>query len=217
MKKLTDTLAYLLGLTCTAAFLHCAPMKPEAGNSSQTGNPAVAAMLYNPGGSPAVHAKVRFCPHNYNPQPDSGVGTVDSTLTDANGNYIITLSAGSTYTITASSDSGMAYKDSITAIKGDTVRPDPDTLRPAGTIKGIVLLENGGDPTTVYILFMGTRTFTMPDALGNFTSDSMAGGTYRVRVLTTTQNYKTLDTTFSVIAGTQTMLSDEADCDVDMG
>ncbi|HAJ80538.1 MAG TPA: hypothetical protein DCO75_12305, partial [Fibrobacteres bacterium] len=35
---------------------------PIAGNGTQTGNPTVASMLYNPGGSPAKHAKVVFYP-----------------------------------------------------------------------------------------------------------------------------------------------------------
>ncbi|MGA2506699.1 MAG: hypothetical protein ABSF80_04400 [Chitinispirillaceae bacterium] len=177
------------------------------GSGTETGNARVTAMVYNRGGSPAKHATVRFCTHDYNPQPGHSSGAVDSTTTDTNGNYSITLDSATTYTVTASSDSGLAYQDSVTTIKNETVKPPPDTLKPAGTIKGIVRLENGGDPTTVFILFMGTRTFTWPnDTSGSFTSDSMAAGTYRVRILTTLPNYKTLDMNLSVIAGTVNVL-----------
>jgi len=195
MRKLT--LLVLCGSTAFLLAVQCA----NPGSGTETGNGLVTAMLYNPGGSPAANADVRFCHHDNDPRPGHDSGVVGSTKTDANGNYTITLDPGP-YTIEASGDSGLAYQDLITAVKGDTVRPNPDTLKPAGSIKGIVRLEEGGDPTTVFILFMGTRTFTWPDdTSGSFTSDSMAAGTYRVRILTTTPNYKTLDTNLGVIAG----------------
>jgi hypothetical protein len=205
MKEIKQAVGMALALAVALLIARCA--SPIAGNTSETGNSKIASLLYNPGGTPAANAKVRFCPHDYNPRPDSGSGTVDSTTTDANGNYAVTLPAG-TYTLTASSDSGMAYQDAITAIKGDTVRPHPDTLRPAGTIHGTVRLEEGGDLTTIFILFMGTRTFTMPDSFGNFTSDLMAGGRYRVKILTTTPDYVPLDDTLKVTAGQNDTLPD---------
>ncbi|HAJ80539.1 MAG TPA: hypothetical protein DCO75_12310, partial [Fibrobacteres bacterium] len=130
----------------------------------------------------------------------------DSTVTDTNGNYSIKLDSG-TYTITATGDSGLAYQDSIKVINGDTAKLPSDTLKPAGRLCGTVRLEEGGDPTTVFILFMGTRTFTWPDdSSGSFTTDSMAEGKYRIRIITTLDNYKTLDTVLSITSGrTDTM------------
>jgi hypothetical protein len=202
-------------LLITALVPGCALLRCVSPNSggTETGDGKISAMLHNPGGSPAAHAKVIFYPVNYNPHT-GGLGktasavSVDSTTTNDSGNFTITLPVD-TYTMQASGDSGLAYQDSIKAVKDSTVRPDPDTLKPAGSIKGIVRLEEGGDPTTVFILFMGTHTFTFPDdTSGSFTSDSMAAGTYRVRILTTTPNYKTLDTTLRVIAGTQNVMPD---------
>ena len=196
-----------LAIVCAGLLLmECAN---ATGGSTETSS-KISSMVYNPGGSPAKHAKVRFYPVNYNPRT-GGLGktaaTIDSTYTDTNGNYVITLDTGIYYTIQAGSDSGLTFNDSVKTFKDSTVRPDPDTLKPAGSIKGIVRLEEGGDPTTVFILFMGTRTFTFPDdTSGSFTSDSMAAGNYRVRILTTTPNYRTLDTTLRVIAGTQNVL-----------
>jgi hypothetical protein len=201
---------FLILVTTVLPFCYCGLNPPDAGNSSQVGNPVVS-MLYNPDGSPAIHAKVYFYPVNYNPHT-GGLGktvlaaSVDSTTTDSNGNYIATLDSG-TYNILASGSGNLAYQDSINTIKDDTARPNPDTLHPAGSIRGVVLLEEGGDPTTAFILFMGTKTFTFPDdTTGAFTSDSMAAGDYRVRIITTTPNYRTLDTTLRVIAGTQNVL-----------
>jgi hypothetical protein len=175
------------------------------GGSTETSS-KVASMLYNPGGTPAVSAKVYFRHHDNDPRPGFDSGVVDSTATDANGNYSVTLDPG-TYTIEASGDSGLAYMDSVTVINDSTVRPDPDTLKPAGTIRGVVRLEEGGDPTTIFILFMGTRTFTWPDdTFGNFSSGAMAEGDYRVKILTTTPNYEVMDTSFMITAGIDSVL-----------
>jgi hypothetical protein len=194
--------------TSLLAFAACSPVSNDGG--THTGNP-VASMLYNPDGSPAKHAKVIFYPVNYNPRTGglnktASAGSVDSTTTDNNGNYTITLDTG-TYNVLANGDSGLAFQDSITVTKGDTVKPPADTLKTPGTIQGIVQLQPGDDSRTVFILFMGTHTFTMPtDSMGNFTSDNMAAGHYSVRIITTTPNYKVLDTNLSVIAGTANVL-----------
>jgi hypothetical protein len=196
---LTTVIAIVIVLTCGR--------NPIAGNGTQTGNPVIA-MLYNPDGSPAVNAKVCFYHRDNDPRPDSGEGVIDSALTDTNGNYTVTLAAG-TYTIVANGDSGLAYKDSVAVTGGDTIRPAPDTLRPAGSVRGVVRLEEGGDPRTIFVLFMGTRTFTWPDdSLGNFTSGLMAEGRYRVRLITTTPDYLPLDDTLEVTAGREDTLAD---------
>jgi hypothetical protein len=196
-------IASMLYLTCTTPTGH-------TGTATETEN--VAAILYNPHGSPAAHAKVKFYPRNYNPRT-GGLGKtaastvkIDSTTTDANGNYIAKLDTG-TYTILASGDSGLAYQDSITVIKGDTTKPVADTLKPAGSIKGVVQLQPGDDARTVFILFMGTHSFTTPDdAIGNFTAPDLAEGKYRVRILTTLDNYAVMDTSLSAVAGKDSVL-----------
>src|SRR5271157_1033275 len=198
----------LLPLAVAVVAIQC--MNPNGGTGSSTES-RVTAMVYNPGGTPAAHAKVMFYPVNYNPHTGglgktATVATVDSTTTDANGNYTATLDSG-TYNIIASGGGNLAYQDSITVTKGDTVKPPPDTLKVPGTIQGIIQMQPGDDARTVFILFMGTHTFTMPvDIAGNFTTDNMAAGTYSVRIITTTPNYKVLDTNLNVIAGTVNVL-----------
>ena len=135
MKTRTITLAL------TAAFaigiLSYCGRNPIAGNGTQTGNP-VASMLYNPDGTPAAHAKVYFYPVNYNPHTGAlgktaAAASLDSTTTNDSGNYIATLDSG-TYNVLASLSGNLAYQDSITTIKGDTVKPPADTLKTPGTI-----------------------------------------------------------------------------------
>ncbi|MGA2508274.1 MAG: hypothetical protein ABSF80_12445 [Chitinispirillaceae bacterium] len=184
---------------------------PLAGNGSQTPNGQVSAMVYNPDGTPAAHAKVMFYPINYNPHTGgldktATATTVDSTTTNDSGNYTATLDTG-TYNIIANGSGNMAYQDSIRAIGGSAVHPPTDTLKTPGTIRGIVQLQPGDDPETVFILFMGTYTFSMPiDTTGTFTTAAMAAGSYWVRILTSLPNYQVLDTNLTVIAGTQNVL-----------
>ena len=161
-----------------------------AGNSTQTGNPTVVAMLYNPGGSPAVNATVRFCKSGSDPRNDSGY----STVTDAHGNYTATLDTG-VYNIIARGDSGMAFRDSIKVIKGDTVKPPPDTLKAPGSIRGVIRLQPGDDARTVFILLMGTNTWTKPDdSTGKFTVANLAEAAYDLRFISSLDNYGVLDT-----------------------
>jgi alpha-tubulin suppressor-like RCC1 family protein len=185
----------------TALLLTCQSLvNPDVGNTK------ITAMLYNPGGSPAANAKVCFYPHDYDPHSGQGSGAADSTSTDANGNYTIDLDSG-TYNILANGDSGLAFQDSVKAARGAIVHPPACTLKTPGTIRGMVQLEPGDDSRTVFILFLGTHSYTTPDdASGNFISEPMAGGKYRVRILTTLPDYEVLDTSLTVIAGTQNVL-----------
>jgi dihydrofolate reductase len=193
LASITCGITAILLLTCQSL------VNPEAGTAR------VTAMLYNPGGSPAVNAKVCFFPNDYNPQTGQGSGSSDSTETDADGNYTITLDSG-TYNILANGDSGLAFQDSIRVAHGSKVHPPACTLRTPGTIGGVVELEQGGDPRSVIVLFMGTRTFTTADADGNFVSEPMAGGKYRVRILTTLPDYEIMDTGFVVRAGRDSVI-----------
>jgi hypothetical protein len=202
MKTYTKILTYLLSLSCTAAIMHCSPLKPEAGNSSQTGNP-VASMLYNPDGSPAVSAKVCFYRHDDDPR---GSHAVDSTSTDAHGNYSKKLDTG-TYNILATLDTVATFQDSIIVTQGDTTRPPADTLRSLGSISGKIELQGTDDPRTVFILFMGSNTFTRPtDTQGNFTATNMAKGKYPVTLLTTLDDYDVMDTSFVITAGRDSVI-----------
>jgi hypothetical protein len=187
---------------CLFLFVTCT--NNVAGNSIKKGNPAASAMLRNPGGSPAVNAKVRFFPLNYNPHTGGlakKLAAMDSATTDSSGNYSVNLDTG-TYNVLVSGDSGVVYQDSITVIKDSAIHPPEDTLKTPGGLRGRVRLQPGDDARTVFILFMGTNTWGTPDdTSGKFTVTNMAQGTYRVRVLTTLDAYVPKDTVLSVAAG----------------
>jgi hypothetical protein len=196
-------LAVLFVSALVLSHVNCTRVVSDGG--TETGNPSVSAMLYNPGGSPAAHAKVRFFPVNYNPRTGglskALAAVVESTVTNAQGNYTAKLDIGA-YNILATGDSGVVYQDSITVIKDSTIHPPTDTLGAPGGLRGRVRLQAGDDARTVFILFLGTNTWVMPDdSIGRFTVANMAGGTYRVRFLTTLDSYLPKDTVLSVTAG----------------
>jgi len=191
----------LFGLSAAIAVLFCIKCAPVAGTATETEN--ISAMLYNPGGSPAASAKVCFYRHGDDPRNNHAV---DSTYTDNNGNYSKKLDTG-TYNILASLGSNATFQDSITVTKGDTTRPAPDTLKSLGSISGRIELQGTDDPRTVFILFMGSNTFTRPtDLAGNFSATNMAKGKYPVTLLTTLDNYDVMDTSFVIKAGVDSVI-----------
>ena len=173
-------LSGLIVVMAALLYINCA--RPTAGTATETEN--VVAMLYNPGGTPAANAKVRFFPIHYNPRTGGLAKTqatvVDSTTTDAKGNYAVKLDTG-TYNVLASGDSGVVYQDSITVINDSTIYPPADTLKAPGGVRGRVRLQPTDDARTVFILFLGTNTWGTPDdSTGSFTIGGMAEGTYGV-------------------------------------
>ena len=185
-------------LLAAVLLLQCAPNPVANGSGSTT----ETATVYNPGGSPAVNARVRFYPVNHNPRAGLAkiATTIDSATTDKNGNYAVTLDTG-TYNMLVSGDSGLSYRDSITVTE-DSAKVPPDTLGAPGSIRGRIRLQPGDDARTVFLLFIGTNTWGTPDdSTGRFTAANMAEGTYRVRILTTLDMYLPKDTVLSVTAG----------------
>ena len=194
-------LAGLFAVMAALLYINCA--NHVAGTATETEN--VSAMLYNTGGTPAAHVKVKFYPIRYNPRTGSLAKnlatTVDSTTTDTAGNYTAKLDTGA-YNVLAASDSGAVYQDSITVGIDSTIHPPRDTLRAPGGLRGRVRLQPGDDARTVLILFIGTNTWGIPDdSMGKFTVTNLAEGTYRVRILTWLDAYAPKDTVLSVRAG----------------
>ncbi len=195
-------IGFVLG-SCVIWILSCSD-KNIAGNGTRTGNPTIAGVLYNADGSRAVHAKVKFVPVDFDPRAGSGKSFVptDSTTTNDTGHYGADSLPTNTYNLFFSGNGNLAYRDSI------TIRPDShtvvpsDTLKAPGSLHGRVRLQPGDDARNVFILFTGSMMLGAPgDSTGKFDVSNMAEGDYRVRFLTTLDNYTPKDTTLRVTAG----------------
>jgi hypothetical protein len=196
-RKITTPLLVVAASTVFALIMHCS--SPVAGNGSGIGNGKIASMLYNPGGTPAVGVVVYIRPDSTLADTSLGLpataGT-DSTVTDNNGNYSFdtSLDAG-TYVIEAASGNNAVLIDSVVVTNDHT--PDtlpPDTLKPAGAIKGIVYLSEGGDPRKVFVLAFGIDRFTSVNADGSFRFSALARGNYNLRLISSLDDYDVLDT-----------------------
>lgn len=193
-------------IVCGCLLLLCCTHNVVDGGT-ETGN--AVGILYNPNGSRAANAKVYIVSVDHNPKPGPRVRSIDSTTTDDTGAFFLDSMPEGYYNVLGAGDSGVSYNDSV-FIQGDTTTEDlSDTLRDAGTLRGVVALQPGDDSRTVFILVFGTQTWTTPaDPIGNFTLASMAEGTYHIRILTTLDDYDVLDTNLYIIAGTIDTLSD---------
>jgi len=194
-------------LSICAALLSCGTdNRIVEGSGTHTGN--ARAKILNPDGTPAVGVKVRFFPSDADPRTHIAKSLapharMDSTITDQKGEFQISLDSGS-YNLLAATDSLGTYSDSIKAGEQNTI---VDTLKPFGSIRARVRLYGLDDPRTIFVLAVGTDAWTAPDETGGFALAKMAQGRYRIRIFTTLDNYRSLDTTISIRAATADTLS----------
>ena len=88
----------------------------------------------------------------------------------------------------------------------DSTTEVADTLKPAGSITGVVKLSEGGNPQKVAVLAYGLNRFVIPETTGVFTFDSLAEATYRLFLWTSLDDYDNVDTTATVTSDATTDL-----------
>jgi hypothetical protein len=184
-------------------FLAC--VQKIAGGSTETTNPAVAGVLYQPDGkTPAAGVRVHIRPQK-TLADTSGTGlskraailaATDSVVTDSAGRYAFdtTLDTG-TYVIEAASGNNAVLVDSVAVkSKATTDSLAADTLKPAGALKGVIKLSEGGDPRKVFVLAFGIDRFARVNADGSFKFSNLAEAKYDLRLISSLDNYGVLDT-----------------------
>jgi hypothetical protein len=194
---------FIVALCLSLPFLACVPN--IAGGSTETTNPAVVGTLYQPDGhTPAAGVAVHIRPKKT--LADTAglalakklavLAATDSVVTDSAGQYAFdtTLDTG-TYVIEAASGNNAALIDSV-AVKTKTTTDTlaPDTLKPAGALKGVIKLSEGGDPRKVFVLAFGIDRFARVNADGSFKFSGLAEAKYDLRLISSLDNYGVLDT-----------------------
>jgi hypothetical protein len=186
----------------------------NVGNTTQTGNPTIAGILYQSDGStPASNADVYLRKKNSLINVFSGgvrkkLSDTAVVMTDSEGRFSIDSVDDGTYVIECTDGVNYALYDSVVVKNMDSqVNLPADTLKPAGSIKGVVKVAEGGDPRNVYILAFGIDRFTTVNEDGSFKLKSLSEGTYDLRIISALQNYGTIDTTqIKVLSGDTTNL-----------
>ncbi len=193
----------LYRLLVVAFLIGCTNDNPveQAGNTSETGNPVgvVTGVLYlSNGESPASDIPVAIRPRNTLAQPfELGEESMDTVevLTDQGGYYKFHngLNPG-TYVVEASNGNDVVLIDSIVVRESDSsINLGADTLQPAGALKGVIRLSEGGDPRKVFILAFGIDRFASVDSLGQFRFEGLAESGYDLRLISSLDDYGVLD------------------------
>jgi hypothetical protein len=200
--------AVLLALDCTHS-------TQTTGNGSGTGNAAIVGTLYLPDGhTPAAGVRVHIRPEKTLADTAGTalakklavLAATDSVVTDSAGQYAFdtTLDTG-TYVIEATNGNNAALIDSV-AVKTKTTTDTlaPDTLKPAGALKGVIKLSEGGDPRKVFVLAFGIDRFARVNADGSFKFSGLAEAQYDLRLISSLDNYGVLDTNAIPVASADT-------------
>jgi hypothetical protein len=198
--------ARLFALSSVALWLGC-DSKQSSSPTDDSGNPAYG-FIYDQGGSPVSGAQVRIVPVGFAaPLGAESAGRVYRLETDARGRYPLADIPAGQYNIFAASGRTASYQDSVLLNEGQSV-PRPDTLRPMGSLSGLVSLQPNHDPRTAAIQVIGSPLLARPDEKGRFSIPDMAGGLYALRVSTTLDQYSPATVTARVAPGGKDSLAE---------
>jgi hypothetical protein len=204
---------FITAICLSLPFMAC--VKNMAGGSTETTNPAVVGILYQPDGkTPAAGVRVHIRPQK-TLADTTGAGltkrlavlaAVDSVVTDNAGRYAFdtTIDTG-TFVIEAASGNNAVLIDSV-AVKNKAVTDTvaPDTLKPAGALKGVIYLSEGGDPRKVFVLAFGIDRFAKVNTDGSFKFSGLAEAKYDLRLISGLDNYGVLDTSAILVRSADT-------------
>lgn len=202
--------AMLAMLAMAAAIGGC--MEERVAGTTTTGNTGkgtISGRVLNAKGEGVANARVRVVSVDHNPGPGGAGEVADVVLTASDGAFRTDSLADGLYNLLDEKAGELAFQDSV-AVDGDAEAvADVDVLRPPGSLAGVVRLQPGHDSRTVFLILPGTTTLALPmDSVGNFRLFNLAEGEYRLRILSTLDAYKPLDTVVTIASGVQGILRD---------
>src|SRR3989339_11285 len=195
----------ILILTAFLLVLFSCEKKPtDVGGGVETGNTSAMVMgkLYLADGhTPAANATLHIRKKTVLADTSEAglhkvlADTAATVTTDDTGGFAIDSINPGLYVIEGAEDSNVVLIDSVAVTSQDsTVVLPPDTLKPAGALKGVIYLSEGGDPRKVFILAFGIDRFSGVNADGSFKFSSLAEARYNLRIISSLDNYGVLDT-----------------------
>jgi voltage-gated potassium channel Kch len=198
------------GVACMMIGMQCSNPVQTAGNGSDVGNGMVAGLIVDQNGSPVKGATVYIrrrstLADTSTPLSAGTMGalakraaTEDTVTTNDSGAFAIDSVDTGTYVVEGVSGDNLSLTDSVTVTDPDsTLTLEADTLKPAGAIKGVIRLSEGGDPRKVFVLAFGIDRFARVEADGSFRFSSLAEAAYDLRIISPLDDYEVLDT-FSI-------------------
>ncbi|MFC1586421.1 hypothetical protein ACFL5V_12810 [Fibrobacterota bacterium] len=205
-------------LFITLLIYGCFSDKPtETTSNTETENVAtIAGRLVDENDNPAKNAKVTIYTADHNPNPvlAKKAEIIDIVRTDDNGEFQTDSLTNGFYNVIGEGDGDLSFEDSVEVSDDSATKLPDEILKAPGSLSGVIRLQPNHDSRTVFILVFGTSTFTAPtDSVGNFKLENLAEGTYNVRILSTLDDYKPKDTTFTITSGEDETLPDTLSLD----
>jgi hypothetical protein len=213
IKSTGHAAAWLLACACLAAaalvYVGCTSLDSLAGTGSQAGNGRVTCVVYNSDGSPASGATVRLRPSDY--IADTAGSSLGKravcrrdAITDAHGSFSIDSVDTGSYCIEVNDSKSHAVLLFCTvSIKNPQVRLSGDTLRPTGSISG-VLVSAPDRAVALYVQIYGLERVGVRDAAtGKFVVRDVPRGSYRVRVLASSAEYRPVEIDKVILASSK--------------
>lgn len=200
--------AMAAALTLGYGLLACT--KENLAGTTVTGNTGkIAGRIVDTDGKGVANAKVRVVSVNYSPGPGGTGEIADVATTGIDGSFATDSLPDGTYNLLSEKAGVFAFRDSV-EVRGDSSsETGRDTLKAPGSVSGVIRLQPGDDSRTVFLILLGTTTFSVPmDSLGHFRLENLAEGRYRLRLLTTLDAYKPVDTLIHVLSGVAVTLPD---------
>jgi hypothetical protein len=205
----------LLLASCLFLAIRCSGPTKITGNSSQTPNAVVGILYQSDGTTPAAGVRVHIRPRKSLadtsgaglPKKLAAMAATDSVVTDSAGRFAFdtTIDTG-TYVITSANGNNAVLIDSV-AVKNKAATDllAPDTLKPAGALKGVIRLSEGGDPRKVFVLAFGIDRFARVNVDGSFKFSGLAEAKYDLRLISSLDNYGVLDTVGVAVRSADTL------------
>jgi hypothetical protein len=205
MRAITQLLLILSG--CVVLSFHCGtslndPSDLAKGNGSGVGTGMVNGKLYKPDGKTRAQGAIVVIRYkntvaSINPGLSAKKwNAVHTTSADEDGIFSFDSVDTGLYVVEGADDKdNMILFDSIHIKTPDTVLNFlPDTLEPAGAIKGTIALINGGNPQQVFVLALGVDRFSQVKSDGTFLFTPLAAGSYKLKIISLDPQYGSIDT-----------------------
>ena len=165
------------------------------------GDVVTTGKVYLPDGSTASNCTMTAVPSNAVPGSDMNIPV---TTTDTGGRFVFKDLLLETYNLFAKKGDFASYRKNIQLGNIERQVLPNDTLKPVGSLSGVVKLSASSDSRSVLILVIGGTTASWPNDSGWFSISELAEGTYHIRFLALDYKYEIIDTSFTVISGKAT-------------
>ena len=193
------------GLGLAACF-----MDSDRKTHGKPGGGSLAGTLYFEDGEAAVDAQVMGFPVDHIPDTSSRHGSTAGSVfvarTDAQGRYSLDSVSEGYYSIIGESDGKVSYQDSVYVSASGA--HSADTLQLPESLSGVVSLQPNHSTLSATVQILGTNAYANVGADGRFRIGGLAGGSYRIRVVSTIGEYTPLYASLRTAAAQDDSLSD---------